>query len=234
MNSRSDSTATGPRHEGPHPGIVAAVYVVLKIGSVYPVSSFGSKPPYFPNLNASTETVVSYFSTHSAVVLLSAFLQVGAAIPFAIFAACMLSRFCFFGATAAGPWIAFTGGAIAAIDELASGAAIAVMAQPLVAQNGPLVQAFHYFSVALGGPGFTMPFGLLMAGISIAGGVMKIVPKWLVAFGLVLAVVGELSWLSMVFPRMGLLIPLARWPGFIWLIAAGFAVPNRLSVRDGA
>lgn len=186
------------------------------------------------NLNASTETVVSYFSTHSAVVLLSAFLQVGAAIPFAIFAACMLSRFLFFGATAAGPWIAFTGGAIAAIDELLSGAAIAVMAQPLVAQNGPLVQAFHYFSVALGGPGFTMPFGLLMAGISIAGGVMKIVPKWLVAFGLVLAVVGELSWLSMVFPRMGLLIPLARWPGFIWLIAVGFAVPNRLSVRDGA
>ena len=103
MNSRSDSTATGPRHASPHLGIVAAVYVVLKIGSVYPVSSFGSKPPYFPGLNASTETVVSYFSTHSAVVLLSAFLQVGAAIPFAIFAACMLSRFRFFGATVAGP-----------------------------------------------------------------------------------------------------------------------------------
>jgi hypothetical protein len=47
MNSQSDTASTGPRHASPHPGIVAAVYVVLKIASVYPVSSFGSKPPYF-------------------------------------------------------------------------------------------------------------------------------------------------------------------------------------------
>jgi hypothetical protein len=34
----------------------AIVGIVLKIASVYPVSSFGSKPPYFPGLNAPTET----------------------------------------------------------------------------------------------------------------------------------------------------------------------------------
>jgi hypothetical protein len=104
--------------------------------------------------------------------------------------------------------------------------ACTLMAQPLVAQNGPLVQAFHYLSVAFGGPGFTMPFGLLMAGVSVTAYFWKLLPKWLVVFGLILALIGELSWLSVIIPRAGILIPLARWPGFIWLIAAAFKLPN--------
>jgi hypothetical protein len=200
--------------------------VILKIASVFPVSAFGSKPPWFPGLNAPTDQVVSYFSTHSFPVMWCAFLQVGTAIPLGIFVASAISRLRFLGVTAAGASIAFFGGAMAAIDELFSGAAVAVMAKPLVAQNGPLVQAFHYLAVALGGPGFTMPFGLLMAGVSVTGGFMKLLPKWLVALGLALALVGELSWLSMVIPQAGILIPLARWPGFIWLIAVGFKLPK--------
>jgi len=114
---------------------------------------------------------------------------------------------------------------MAAVDELFSGAVIAVMAQPLVAQSPALVQAFHHLSVVLGGPGFTMPFGLLMAGVSVTAGSMKLLPRWVVGSGIVLALVGELSWLSMLIPRAGILIPLARWPGFVWLIAAGFKMP---------
>jgi hypothetical protein len=54
---------------------------------------------------------------------------------------------------------------------------------------------------------------------------MKLLPRWVVGPGIVLALVGELSWLSMLIPRAGILIPLARWPGFVWLIAAGFKMP---------
>jgi hypothetical protein len=61
--------------------MVATVYVLLKIASVFPVSAFGSKPPFFPGLNAPTEAVVLYFSTHAHAVLICAFLQLGAAIP---------------------------------------------------------------------------------------------------------------------------------------------------------
>lgn len=228
MSSQSRALPVQARHAGPNPGIVAIVYVLVKVASVFPVSSFGSKPPYFPGLNAPTETVVAYFSTHAFPVLVCAFLQVGAAIPFGIFAATVVSRLRFHGVRAAGAWIALFGGLMAAIDELNSGAVIAVMAKPLVAQTPALLQAFHYLSVALGGPGFTMPFGLLMAGVSITAGAMKLLPKWLVGLGLVLAVVGELSWFSMVVPAAGILIPLARWPGFIWLIAVGFTLPKNL------
>ena len=47
---------------------------------------------------------------------------------------------------------------MAATNELNSGAVISVMGQSLVAQKAALVQVFHYLAVALGGPGFTMPF----------------------------------------------------------------------------
>jgi len=226
MVSQSNTAASAPRHASPNLGIVAIVYVVLKVASVFPVSAFGGNPPYFPELNAPAASVVSYFSTHSFPVLICAFLQFGAAIPLGIFVASIVSRLRFLGVNAAGTSIALFGGLMAAIDELISGAVISVMAQPLVAQSPALLQALHYLAVALGGPGFTMPFGLLMAGVSITAGFMKVLPKWLVGFGLLLAFIGELSWLSLVIPRAGILIPLARWPGFVWLIAAGFRLPK--------
>jgi hypothetical protein len=48
-------------------------------------------------------------------------------------------------------------------------------------------------------------------------------------FGLILAVIGELSWLSMVVPAALFLIPLTRFPAFVWLIAAGFLLPKSAS-----
>lgn len=42
----------------------------------------------------------------------------------------------------------------------------------------------------------------------------------------VLAVAGELSWLELAFDKLLFLNPLVRFPGFIWLIAAGFLLPK--------
>jgi len=55
---------------------------------------------------------------------------------------------------------------------------------------------------------------------------MRLLPRWLVGGGLLLAAFGELSWLSMVFPKLLFFIPLTRFPGFLWLIAAGFLLPR--------
>jgi hypothetical protein len=68
--------------------------------------------------------------------------------------------------------------------------------------------------------------GLLLAGLSVPAAVMKLLPKWLVVFGLALAVIGELSALNLVLPKLIFLIPLTRFPSFIWLIAAGFLLPR--------
>lgn len=81
---------------------------------------------------------------------------------------------------------------------------------------------------SIGGVGFSVPMGLLVAGLSIPAAVMKLLPKWLIVFGLALAVIGELSALSLVIPQALFLIPLTRFPSFIWLIAAGFALPKTI------
>jgi hypothetical protein len=72
----------------------------------------------------------------------------------------------------------------------------------------------------------------LFAGISVTAGYMRLLPRWLVAFGLLLAVIGELSCLSLVVPGALFLIPLTRFPGFVWLIAAGFHLPRLRTSRN--
>ena len=216
------------RHRGPNLAVVASVYVILKIASVFPVASLSPDRPYFPELNAPLNTVVSYFSTHTHAVLLCAFLQVGTAIPFAIIAATLISQLQFLGVRAAGAYIALAGGLMAAMSEFFCGAMIAVLGQQPVVQDPVLLHAIHYLVVSFGGPGFTMPFGLLMAGVSVTAAFLKLLPKWIVVFGLVLAGIGELSWLSLLFRQADVLIPLARWPGFVWLIATGFALPRTI------
>lgn len=233
MNTPAKPEPASRRYIGPHLGAVAIAYVLLKVASVVPVSAFGMpfgvRPPFFPGLLAPIDKVAAYFATHAAQVSLCAFLQLGSAIPLGIFAAAIVTRMRSFGIEVAGLRIALFGGFMAAINEAISGAIIWVMGHPLIAQVAALTQSFHYLAVVFGGPGFTMPQGLLMAGISIPAGFTKRLSKTMVAFGLILAVIGELSWFSMVSFRAGILIPLARWPGFIWLIVAGFQLskPSR-------
>ena len=69
--------------------------------------------------------------------------------------------------------------------------------------------------------------GLFLAGVSVTAGFMRLLPRWVVIVGLLLALAGELSLLHLAFPRLLFLIPLVRFPGFIWLIVTGFLLPKR-------
>ena len=75
--------------------------------------------------------------------------------------------------------------------------------------------------------------GLLMAGVCIPAAFRKLLPKWLIGFGLFLAVAGELSWFNLIFPQALFLVPLVRFPGFIWLIATGFLLPKSIVADRG-
>jgi hypothetical protein len=89
--------------------------------------------------------------------------------------------------------------------------------------------ALYYFSYALGGPGFSVPMELFMAGVSVPSAFLRLLPKWVIVLGMILAVTGELSWFHLVSSKTLFLIPLVRFPGFIWLIAVGFALPKTRS-----
>ena len=138
----------------------------------------------------------------------------------------MVSRLQFLGVRAAGAHIALFGGLMAAFDIAISALVLWVMAYPGIAQETAVLRALYYMVFAVGGVGFSVPIGLLIAGLSIPAAMMKLLPRWLVIFGIALAVIGELSALSLVIPGALFVIPLTRFPSFIWLIMAGFKLPK--------
>jgi hypothetical protein len=230
-------------HRGPHPGALAIIYTLLFNLGLYFVISFRPPEhlaasstavrPYFPGPWESAQTIANYFQTHSHSVLMCAFLQFGAAIPLGIFTATMVSRLRFLGVRAAGPQIALVGGLMTAFNVAISALVLWVMAYPGIANESGVLRALYYIVFAVGGVGFSVPMGLLIAGICIPALVMKLLPKWLIVFGLMLGVVGELSFFSLVIPSALFLIPLTRFPSFIWLIFAGFKLPSRAEMPEG-
>jgi len=223
-------------HAGPNPGIVAIIYTLLFNTGLYFVVSFRPPEhlaasaiavrPYFPGPWESAETITAYFQTHPHAVLMCAFLQFGAAIPLGIFSATMVSRLHYLGVRVAGAHIALFGGFMTAFNIATSALVLWVMSYPGIAQASDVLRALYYLVFSIGGVGFSVPMGLLIAGLSIRSMMVKLMPKWLTVFGLALAIIGELSALSLVIPSVLFLIPLTRFPSFLWLIAAGFYLPR--------
>jgi hypothetical protein len=228
----STDSATTPRvkHKGPPLGIVATVFVVLFLGALYPVTVFNGRP-FFPGPSEPIGVIMAFFTTRSSAVLLCAALQFGAAVPLGIVTATVVSRLRFLGIRAAGADIALFGGFLTAFNMMASASVLWAMTYPEVARNEPVLQAAYRLAFALGGPGFSVPFGLLIAGIAVTAGFARLLPKWLVLSGLLIAAIGVLSWTEILVPNALPLIPLTRFPGFLWLVAAGFLLPSTI-VRD--
>ena len=227
MNSQSNAVPL-VRHAGPNLGMVAVVFSVVFLAGLYPVTMFGGMP-YFPGPWESPAVIAKFFQSRPTSALICAFFHFGASISLGIFTATVVSRLQFLGARSpAGPYIALFGGLMTAFNMAGGACVLWVMTHPGIAQDVTLTQALYYLQYALGGPGFSVPLGLLMAGVCVPAAIMKLLPKWLVVFGLVLAVCGELSWLNLVSPKALFLIPLTRFPGFVWLIATGFLLPKSM------
>jgi hypothetical protein len=213
-------------HKGPHAGLLALLYALLFWVGLYPVTAL-YKQPYWPGPWESASVIVSYFQNYSSRVLFCIVLQLGALICFGLFAVTIVSRLRFLGAKGAGAYIALLGGFLVLADAFAGAMAMWTLLHPGVIEHPPTLLALYYLSYALGGPGFSVPMGLFLAGVSITAGFMKLLPRWVVIFGLLLALAGELSLLHLAFPKLLFLIPLVRFPGFIWLIVTGFMLPKR-------
>jgi hypothetical protein len=217
---------------GPHAGAVAIAFVTLFCAGLFPVTAFGGMP-YFPPPTASVSEMVAFFSTRQSAVLICAFLQFGAAIPLGIFTATVVSQLQFLGVRAAGTNIALFGGLASAFGVLFGNSFLWAMTYPGIAQDSTLVHALYRVSFGIGGPGFSVPFGILIAGVSVSAGLSRLIPRWLMYFGIAVAICGELSWFEILNVKFLPLIPLTRFPGFVWSIIVGFRLPRRISTESG-
>lgn len=225
------TVVSAPTHRGPHVGMLAILYTVLFCAGLYPVTGM-YKQPYWPGPWEPASVIIPYFQNYGARVLFCIVLQMGAMVCLGIFTATIVSRLHFLGARAAGTYIALIGGFLVVADAFAGTMAMWTMLRPGVIGQPSVVIALYYLGYGLGGPGFSVPMGLLMAGVSVTAAFMKLLPRWVIMLGLVLALAGEISWLHLAFPKLLFLIPLVRFPGFIWLIAVGFLLPKRRAMVE--
>jgi hypothetical protein len=226
MNPSDHEKTMASTHKGPNPGLLALVFTILFNTGLYFVISVSADRPHFPGPWDSADVITTYFQHHSHDVLMCAFLQFGSAIPVGLFTAVIVSRLRFLGVRAAGAHIALFGGLMLAFNQALSSLVLWVMVYPGIAQDASIIRALYYVVYAVGGVGYSVPLGLLMAGVSVSAGMMRLFPKWLVVLGILLAVCGEASWFSLLSLKLLFLIPLTRFPGFIWLIATGFLLPK--------
>lgn len=216
---------------GPHPGVVAIVAALLFCVSVVIFESVHGL--HFPYPGDTTSAMTNYFSAAAARVQFGAFLHCGSAIALGVVTAAATNRMRSLGACGIGLRIAFFGGVFAALLSLLEAGVVWILAQPGIADvpthGAVVVRALYLFAFMLDGPAYAGSLGLLLAGLAVAGLIGKLLPRWLAWAGLVIAGLGELSFLSMLLPVFGMLIPLTRFPGYLWLITAGFFLSARKS-----
>jgi hypothetical protein len=178
------------------------------------------------------EAVRLFFATNAEAVRVSAFFFFGSCVPLGIFAATAVSRLQFLGVRAAGSSIALLGGFATAGMIAISGLLSWVLSVAEVSESMPLTKALYFLSFLFGGVGFAVSFGLFAAGVSVTSYFYRLLPRWLVWFGLVIAVVGELSTFSLLFYPATFTIPMTRFGGLVWLIAVAIKLPKSRPVNS--
>jgi hypothetical protein len=231
MSSSSPGTGAdtehGQRHRGPSLLGLALVFAGLFIGSLVVVAAM-THGAHFPSPLEPIAASNAFFADNRDALRFGAFLQFGASVPLAIFAATASSRLRFLGIEAAGTLITLVGGTLASSMGAFSALAQWSLAQP---DLGTETRVLHLLAFSTGGPGYVVPFGLLVAGVAVTGGLSRKLPKWVMWSGLFVAIAAELSSLSIAFPSAMYLLPLARFAGLVWLVVAGALLPSTRAGR---
>jgi hypothetical protein len=183
---------------------------------------------------APAEELRAFFTLSPKAVRVSNFFLFGSAIPFGIFAVTTVSRLRYLGVRAAGTNIALLGGLIATIALLLSGIVGWILSVPEVLASPPIIKMVNFLNFLVGGVVFAVGFGLLAAGVSVTCYFMRLLPRWLAALGMVVALVGELSSFSLIAYPANFFIPITRFVGFIWMLSVAAALTKDRNAAQAA
>jgi hypothetical protein len=208
-----------PQFRGPSLILLGTVHILLFAAGLVAAATLRHGAPYV-NPYAAAEVVRAFFDQTPGAVRVSSFFLFASAVPLGIFAVTMVSRLSFLGVRAAGTNIALFGGLTASTVLIVSGLFGWVLSLPDVAASVSMVRAMLFLSFLFGGAAYAVGFGLLAAGVSVASYFYRLLPRWLIALGMLVAVAGEFSSLSLVAYPANFLIPITRYLGFIWMLLA--------------
>lgn len=211
----------------PHgPGLVslaAACLLLLFGGLAVGVALGGVMPlPYGP-----ATAVHKYVRGEPVAIQVIAFSVFASSVPLALYAATASSRLRRLGAGGPGVTVALAGGTLAA-GALALTASLGwTLSRPEVGTDTALVSALYYLAFLVGGPGHLVAVGLLVGGMAASGLRAGLLPKPATWGGLAIAALAELTTLVLIWPALGVVLPIARVCALLWLVAAGAMLPAR-------
>src|SRR3984893_15863538 len=221
------------RFAGPPLLPLAIVHTLLFIASVVSAALLRHGAPFVTPFG-DAEAARVFFAANPLAFKVSAFFFFGSAVPLAIYSATVVSRLHYLGVRAAGTNIALFGGFAASGAIAISGLCTWVLSVPEVSASLVATRVLYFMSFLFGGAGFAVAFGLLAAGVSVTSHFARLLPRWLVVLGMVVAVAGELSSLSLIGSPANLAIPVTRFVGFAWLILVGGRLPETLRRTQAA
>jgi hypothetical protein len=222
-----------PRFRGPSLLLLAIVHLLI-FASGLVAAAVLRHATRFVTPFAPAEELRAFLAVSPTAVRVSNFFLFGSAIPFGIFAVTTVSRLRYMGVRAAGTNIALLGGLIATMALILSGIVGWILSVPEVLASTPVVKMVNFLNFLLGGVVFSVGFGLLAAGVSVTCYFTRLLPRWLVAFGMLMALTGELASLSLVAYPANFFIPITRYLGFIWMISVAVALTRNRKGEQAA
>lgn len=217
------------RFRGPSLVLLAVVHILLFVANLVAVASLRHGASYV-NPFAGAVQISAFFVANPAAVRIGNFLIFGSAVPLGLFAVTASSLLRHLGVRAAGTNIALFGGVTASIALMLCGCFGWVLSVHNAAALPPLAQALSFLAFLWGGAAYAVAFGLLAAGVSITAWFTRLMPGSVSVLGMVVAVAGELASLSLVTYPANYFIPINRYLGFIWMVAAAITL-NRSRKR---
>jgi hypothetical protein len=198
----------------------ALAYALLTVCAV-------AVPPLLAGVRpwSSDAALLDFFRNHRGASSASAFFTLASAVPFALVTAVATTRYRTLGLDVPGRIIAQLGGAVAAALLAVAGLSTLALTRPHVAESAPIVRGFAALTFAAGGPGFVVFQGLLLAGLSVAGLIGRVLPRWLGWAGVGIAAISEVASASAAFDALDPLLPVGRFGGLAVLVAIAVLLP---------
>jgi hypothetical protein len=187
----------------------------VALGGVMPL-------PYGP-----VAAVQAYVRAQPVAVQVIATAVFGSSVPLAIYAATAAARLRQLGVNAPAATIALTGGILAAGSLGLTGLLGWTLSRPEVSADTALVRALYYLVFLVGSPGHIVALGLLIAGMAVPSLILRLTPRTVAWIGLAIAALAELTTLVLVWPQLGVILPIARVSALAWLVVAGALLPRR-------
>ena len=223
-------SASAPSHRQGGPPLLAPAiaYGALVVASV--AMSTGG-----PRTTTAAAQALRYARGHSFQLHAGAWLIFAAAVPLAVWTATAYRRLRTLGVTAPGAVIGLAGGVLASASMALCGLLTWTLADTADSADPAVAHALVDLIFATGAAGLVVPFALLLAGVAVPSLVLGLTPRWLAWSGLAIAAIGMLSTFTLVTSALDFTLPIGRFGGLAWIIAASAALTqSRHAIRDRA